>query len=132
MKDLAVVWVAAKRTWIKTLRWPGTLTFSFVQPLMWIVFFGFLMQKFELRGLPAGISYRDFLLPGICAMTVLFGASQMGASYIRDLQSGFLQRMVTTPAPRWAMHLGKIFGDTTRLMAQAIVLLIVGRILGMH
>ncbi|MEZ4819847.1 MAG: hypothetical protein R3A45_08115 [Bdellovibrionota bacterium] len=60
MKDLAVVWVAAKRTWIKTLRWPGTLTFSFVQPLMWIVFFGFLMQKFELRGLPAGISYRDF------------------------------------------------------------------------
>ncbi len=32
----------ALRTWLKTLRRPVPLTFSFVQPLLWMLIFGFL------------------------------------------------------------------------------------------
>jgi ABC-2 type transport system permease protein len=77
----AVCW----RTWLKTARRPVVLTFSFVQPIMWILFFGFLFQRFNVGLVLHGVRYLDFLVPGVCAMTVLFGASQSGIGLIRDM-----------------------------------------------
>ena len=37
----AVCW----RTWLKTARRPVVLAFSFVQPIMWLLFFGFLFHR---------------------------------------------------------------------------------------
>src|SRR5205823_5091053 len=90
----AVCW----RTWLKTARRPVVLTFSFVQPIMWILFFGFLFQRFDVGLVLRGVRYLDFLVPGVCAMTVLFGASQSGIGLIRDMQTGFLQRLFASPA----------------------------------
>jgi len=49
----AVCW----RTWLKTARRPVVLTFSFAQPIMWLLFFGFLFHRFDvglaLRGVDA-------------------------------------------------------------------------------
>jgi ABC-2 type transport system permease protein len=92
------------RSWLKTIRRPVLLTFSFVQPLFWMLIFGFLFHRFTLGSAYAGLSYLDFLLPGICAMTVLFGASQAGIAIVHDLQTGFLQRMVrSTRRPVWIL-----------------------------
>lgn len=118
------------RVWKTSLRRPVHLTFSLVQPLMWMVFFGFLMRRFPLDSLPASVDYVSFLLPGICAMTVLFGASQAGIGLIRDMQTGFHQRMLASPAPRWVLHTGKVAADALRLVAQALVVLIVGLAVG--
>ena len=118
------------RTWKKTLRRPVALTFSLFQPLMWMLFFGFLMQRYPLDDLPAGISYTSFLAPGICAMTVLFGASQSGIGLIRDIQTGFLQRMLATPAPRFAMHSGKLIADCIRLLIQAGLVALIAVLVG--
>ena len=46
----AVCW----RTWVKTFRRPVVLTFSFVQPLMWMLFFGFLFHRYRLEGVGEG------------------------------------------------------------------------------
>jgi ABC-2 type transport system permease protein len=118
------------RTLKKTLRRPVTLTFSLIQPLFWMLFFGFLMQRYPIDTLPGGVDYKSFLVPGICAMTVLFGASQAGAALMRDMQTGFLQRMLLTPAPRWILHLGKITADGLRLQCQALAVLLLGSIVG--
>jgi len=122
--------VVLLRTWKKSLRRPVALTFSLFQPLMWMLFFGFLMQRYPLGGLPGAVSYTSFLLPGICAMTVLFGASQSGIGIIRDLQNGLLQRMLLTPAPRWAIHLGRVVADSLRLLVQAMVVAGIGLLVG--
>ncbi len=76
MTALHIVRETTLRSWLKMIRRPGPLTFSFVQPLFWILIFGFLFHRFTLGPAYAGFSYLDFLLPGVCAMTVLFGASQ--------------------------------------------------------
>ena len=120
----------AHRTWIKTFRRPVVLTFSFIQPLMWMLFFGFLFQHFRLEGFGANTRYLDFLAPGVSLMTVLFGASQSGIGWIRDLQTGFLPRMLGTPASRAALLFGKIAADVARLVAQAFVVLLVGMLVG--
>jgi ABC-2 type transport system permease protein len=118
------------RTWKKTLRRPVALTFSLFQPLMWMLFFGFLMQRYPLSDLPANLSYTSFLAPGICAMTVLFGASQSGIGLIRDIQTGFLQRMLATPASRFEIHSGKVIADCLRLMAQAGLVALIAVLVG--
>ena len=38
-----------RRTWHKTLQHPVTLTFSFVQPIIWMAFFGFLFQRYRIE-----------------------------------------------------------------------------------
>lgn len=124
-----VVWAVAGRTWAKTLRRPVTLTFSLVQPLLWMTFFGFLFHRYEIVGV-AGLAYLDFLAPGVCAMTVLFGASQSGIGWIRDLQTGFLPRMLQTPAGPAAILAGKVVADVVRLLVQALAVLLLALALG--
>jgi ABC-2 type transport system permease protein len=130
VNSIDVAWEICWRTWMKTIRRPVLLTFSFAQPLMWMVFFGFLFQRYHLGELGGAVSYLDFLTPGVCAMTVLFGASQSGIGWIRDVQTGFLPRLLNTPASHHALLFGKIFADVLRLLAQAGVLLLLGLLLG--
>ena len=95
-----------------------------------MLFFGFLFQRFKLELPHEGIAYIDFLLPGICAMTVLLGASQSGIGMIRDIQTGFLTRMLTTPAARHWLLVGKMTADVTRLLIQAVIVCLLGILLG--
>jgi ABC-2 type transport system permease protein len=120
----AVCW----RTWLKTARRPVVLAFSFVQPIMWLLFFGFLFHRFDV-GL-RGVRYLDFLLPGVCAMTVLFGASQSGIGLIRDMQTGFLQRLFDSPANPGVVLGGRLLADVVRLLAQAMVIGLLGLVVG--
>lgn len=127
---LDVVVLSARRTWTKTVRRPVVLTFSFVQPLVWMTFFGFLFARYRLSELSREVEYLDFLAPGVSAMTVLFGASQSGIGWIRDLQTGFLPRLLNTPASPDALLAGKLLADVTRLLAQAAVVLALAWVLG--
>jgi ABC transporter DrrB family efflux protein len=124
-----VAWEICLRTWTKTARRPVLLTFSFAQPLMWMGFFGFLFQRYRVD-FGGGVEYLDFLAPGVCAMTVLFGASQSGIGWVRDLQTGFLPRMLNTPASHHALLSGKVFADVLRLLAQALFVLLLALVLG--
>ncbi len=127
---LPVLSVIARRTWRKTLERPVHLVFSFVQPLFWLLFFGFLFHRYSLIDLDPGLTYLDFLTPGVCAMTVLFGASQSGIGWIRDHQTGFLDRILQTPAPRLAVLAGKILADVVRLLIQAALVALLALALG--
>lgn len=130
MSTLGVVTAVALRTWSKVVRRPVVLTFSFVQPLMWMLFFGFLFQRYPLELFSVGVSYVTFLAPGVAAMTVLFGASQAGIALVRDHQTGFLARMLGTPAGAGAQLAGKLGADVVRLLVQAAVVLGLGVAVG--
>src|SRR5437773_7321258 len=130
VKTMQILGAVCWRTWLKTARRPVVLTFSFVQPIMWILFFGFLFQRFDVGLVLHGVRYLDFLLPGVCAMTVLFGASQSGIGLIRDMQTGFLQRLFASPANPGVVLCGKLLADVARLLAQAVVIGLLGLVVG--
>jgi ABC-2 type transport system permease protein len=119
-----------RRTWAVALRRPVLLTFSLGQPLLWMLFFGFLFQRYPLADLGPGLTYLEFLAPGVSVMTVLFGASQAGIGWIRDLQTGFLPRMLNSPASPGALLAGKLLADTARLVLQALAVLLLAALLG--
>jgi ABC-2 type transport system permease protein len=63
-------------------------------------------------------------------MTVLFGASQAGIELVRDLQTGFAQRMARSTGHPGAVLAGKLAGDVSRLLLQAVVVALLGVMLG--
>ena len=130
--NFAVFRAVFARTLLKTLRRPVPLTFSLAQPLMWMLFFGFLFQRYTLDNMPPELHYLDFLVPGIACMTVLFGASQAGIELIRDMQTRFLGRVLSTPASKTMIMAGKVLSDSTRLIVQALLVLVLGLALGAH
>lgn len=130
LTSFSIAHAVFKRTWLKILRRPVSLTFSLVQPLMWMLFFGFLFQRYSLDGMPEGTQYIDFLVPGICAMTVLLGSSQSGIELIRDMQTQFLGRIISTPASKPMILTGKVLADASRLIIQAFLVLLLGWMLG--
>lgn len=130
MLTLRILGAVARRTWLKVLRRPVTLTFSLVQPLMWMLFFGFLFQRYPIDSMGPGLRYLDFVLPGICAMTVLFGSSQSGIGLIRDMQTGFWERLMQTPTSPSLLLAGKLAADVTRMAVQAGLVLLIGLTLG--
>jgi len=129
---LDIVLLVARRSLLAVLRRPVVLTFSLGQPLIWMAFFGFLFQRYPLHGLPRDIAYPDFLAPGVAVMAVLFGASQSGIAWIRDLQTGFLPRMLATPADARLILLGKLLADAFRLTVQAMLVLGLALLLGVQ
>lgn len=128
---LDAVLAVARRTTRAVLRRPVLLTFSLGQPLIWMLFFGFLFHRFQLD--PTGhTTYLDYLAPGVSVMTLLFGASQSGIGWIRDLQTGFLPRLLSAPAGPAPILAGKLAADVARLIVQALVVLLLARLLGAH
>lgn len=68
----------------------------------------------------------DYQFPGILAMILLFTAIFTTISVIEDRNEGFLQGVLVSPVPRWAMVLGKVLGAAVIAWLQAMLFLLLG------
>jgi ABC-2 type transport system permease protein len=127
---MRIVAVLCLRSWRRVGRRPVTLTFSLAQPLFWMAFFGFLMQRFPLGDLPSNIRYLTFLVPGICGLTLMQGSSQSGIGLVRASQRGFLQRILATPSRRSDILAGILVAEVGRMHVQSGVIAVLGLALG--
>jgi ABC-2 type transport system permease protein len=58
-----------------------------------------------------GTGYREFLIAGIFAQTVIFGSTWTGASLAEDMQKGVIDRFRSLPMSRTAMLVGRTASD---------------------
>lgn len=123
-------YLVARRSLVAAIRRPVVLTFSLVQPMLWMTLFGFLFERSVSLPGEVEVDYLTFVAPGIATMTLLFGTSQAGISLVRDHQSGMLGRMIGTRTPAAVQLVGKLVGDGLRLTVQATIVLLLGRLLG--
>ena len=100
---------------------------SFIQPLLWLVIFG---AGFGTRFLIPGVSYQQFIFPGIIGQTLLFTSMFMGISVIWDKEFGFMKEILVSPVSRFTLFLGKMFGDSTDALIQGIIVFAFGTLLG--
>jgi len=77
-------------------------------------------------------SYITFLAPAIVVMNAFFGASWSGMSMVFDLDRKFVERFLATPASRVALVLSQIVRSSFQAALQAIVILLVALVLGVH
>src|ERR1035437_430970 len=77
---------------------PVELLTRMVQPVLWLLIFGQVFNR--TRAIPTGgISYLDFMAPGILAQSVLFGAIFYGFSLIWERDLGIIKNFLVSPAP---------------------------------
>src|SRR6202790_4186740 len=98
---------------------PVELLTRMVQPLLWLLIFGQVFNR--TRAIPTGgISYLDFMAPGILAQSVLFGAIFYGISLIWERDLGIVQKFLVSPAPRSTLVLGRAISSTVRSLCQMV------------
>jgi ABC-2 type transport system permease protein len=120
------------REMLRFLRYKSRMIGSIGAPFFFLAFLaiGFSSQT-TLPGMPEGVIYVSFLTPGIIGMTLLFSSTFAGISVLWDREFGFLKEIMVAPVSRIAIVLGRTAGGTTTAIMQAMIILIVGILLGM-
>jgi len=119
--------VVAKRNLIKIKRVPDLLVFTTMSPIMFILLFAYV---FGSAIHPAGIPYREFLIPGIFVQTVIFGATITGAGMAEDMQKGIIDRFRSLPMSRSAVLVGRTTSDVLNNVITVTIMSITGLIVG--
>src|SRR5579862_5170962 len=124
-------WAITKRNLYRYLRLPRLIFFSSVQPIMFLVLFNYVFGGAIGAGthVPGG-KYINYLLPGILTQMIMFGGMQTGIGLARDMSSGIIDRFRSLPMSRAAVLAGRTFADTIRNVFVAVIMLVVGTLLG--
>jgi ABC-2 type transport system permease protein len=122
----------ARRSVVRTARQPANVVFPFVFPLLLLaVNAGGLDAATNLPGFPAD-TYVAFALAIPFIQGALFATMNAGTDLARDIQTGFLNRLALTPMRGVALLAGQLGGIATMGVAQALVYLGVGLLVGVR
>jgi ABC-2 type transport system permease protein len=124
IRDAAII---AKRNTIRIRRVPEVMVFVLVQPLMFVLLFAYVFGGSI--NIPGG-SYREFLMAGIFAQTVVFGATFTGAGLAEDLQKGLINRFRSLPMSSAAVVTGRTASDVIYNALSVIMMSVAGLIVG--
>src|SRR5438309_2400518 len=115
----------------KLVRNPILIFFSLFQPVIFLVLFTQLFNKFGAL-LGPGVSYTVFATAGIVLQNAFSSAFQSGTAVVDDIRSGFLTKMLATPVNRSAILMGRLLSDVFRVVAQTVIILILAYALGVY
>lgn len=119
--------VIARRNIIKIKRVPEVLVFVLISPIMFVLLFAFVFGNSIL--IPGG-TYREFLMGGIFAQTVIFGATFTGAGLAEDMQKGIIDRFRSLPMSRSAVVFGRTASDVVYNVLTLIIMALTGLLVG--
>jgi ABC transporter DrrB family efflux protein len=108
-------------------RLPQVLVFSLVQPVIFVLMFRYVFGG--AINIP-GVSYVDYLMPGIFVQTVSFGAINTAIGLAEDKNRGLLERLRTLPMARSAVLGGRVLADTARNVFIVLLMLAIGFAVG--
>ena len=107
---------------------PDLLVFATIQPIMFVVLFVYVFGGSI--DVPGYSNYKQFVVPGIFAQTVLFGSAFTGVGIAEDVTKGFVDRLRSLPMYQSAMLIGRTLSDLMRNMLTFVVMFVVGYIVG--
>jgi ABC transporter DrrB family efflux protein len=119
--------VIARRNIIKIKRVPEVLVFVLLSPIMFVLLFGFVFgNSIDVPG----DDYREFLIAGVFAQTVLFGATFTGTGIAEDMQKGIIDRFRSLPMARSAVLAGRTTSDIVYNALSITIMSITGLLVG--
>jgi ABC-2 type transport system permease protein len=88
-------------------------------------------MRFAGAGL-VGITYQQFIFPGIVGQTLLFTSMFMGISVIWDREFGFLKEILVAPISRISVFVGKMLGGSTDAVIQGSFVFVFSFLVGIR
>lgn len=121
--------VVARRNVIKIKRVPDLLVFTTLQPIMFVLLFAYVFGgAIDQSG--DGARYREFLIAGIFAQTVIFGATITGAALAEDIRKGIIDRFRSLPMAPSAVLTGRTLSDVINNVLVLVVMSLTGLVVG--
>ena len=126
-------WTVTRRNLIKIKRVPDLLVGSTIAPIMFVLLFAFVFGgSISLPGAPEidPALYREFLIAGIFAQTVIFGATMTGVGMADDMKKGIIDRFRSLPMSRSAVLVGRTTSDVLNNVLVITVMSLTGLVVG--
>ncbi|HDD66273.1 MAG TPA: multidrug ABC transporter permease, partial [Nitrososphaeria archaeon] len=130
--ELQAIYVMWMRQLKRFVRVRSRLIANLVQPFFFLAFLGLGLRPISLPGLVEGVSYLDFLAPGMVAMSIVFASMFAGVSIIWDRQFGFLKEILVAPVSRLSIVVGRTLGGATVSIIQGLIILAISALLGVR
>ena len=120
-------WTVTKRNLVKIKRSPDLLVFAVLQPIMFVLLFS---QVYGGAISVQGTDYTQFLMAGIFAQTVVFGATFSGSAMAQDLKEGLIDRFRTLPMSASAVLVGRTNSDLVLNGISMVIMMATGLAVG--
>ncbi|WP_440065406.1 ABC transporter permease [Streptosporangium sp. OZ121] len=124
---LADSWTITLRDLNHWVRRPGPVVLGWFFPIMMVLMFGGLFGG--AIGVPGG-DYFDFLIPGMFAMTMLFGLESTMTAVTTDAAKGVTDRFRSMPMSASAVVMGRGIADMLNSVVGLAVMIVTGLLLG--
>ena len=121
--------VVMRRNLLRFVRIPALFVFSIVQPIMFVLLFRYVFGG-NIKNLPPGLNYVNFLMPGIFVQTAIFGATNTGIGLAEDLGAGIVDRFRSLPMARSAVLMGRTLSDLMRNLVVVLLMVGIGYLVG--
>jgi ABC-2 type transport system permease protein len=121
-------WVIARRGLKHMRRQPETLADATIQPVMFVLLFAFVFGG--AISVPGGGSYKEFLMGGIFAQTIVFGAFGVGMALAADRNNGAIDRFHSLPIHRASVLAGHAVANLIRALLPIAFMSITGFVVG--
>lgn len=130
---IADAWTVARRDLIHWSRQPFGIVVTLLFPVMLVLMFGYLFggaMSVPGEGISGGADYREFLLPGMFAMTMAFGLEATMTSVATDAARGVTDRFRSMPMTPSAVVLGRSMADMLNSVLGLSVMVACGLLIG--
>lgn len=121
-------WTMTRRYLTHVVRSPEEIGIYFTLPIMFVLVFGYVFGSAMV--VPGGGDYREFLLPGVFAMTMLYGLGATATGIAFDVSRGVVDRFRSLPVARSALVTGRSMTDLIRALLEIAVLVVCGLLVG--
>ena len=121
-------WTITCRDLAHWVRQPGPVIVGLLFPILMVLMFGCLLGGG--MSVPGGGDYREFLLPGMFAMTMLFGLEATMTAVTTDAARGVTDRFRSMPMAPSAVVAGRSVADMLHSMLGLAIMLVCGLAVG--
>jgi ABC-2 type transport system permease protein len=120
---MTAIVILAWREVVRFARQPARIAAAIGTPaLMWLLLASGLSRAVRPEALSTP-GFAAFLLPGMMSLVAVFASVFASIPLIEDRNAGWLQAVLVSPAPRWALAAGKLLGGAALAWAQAMLLM---------
>ena len=117
-----------RRNLTHVVRAPEELVIYFSLPIMFVLVFGYVFGSG--MSVPGGGGYREFLIPGVFVMTMLYGIGATATGIATDVGRGVVDRFRSMPVARSALVTGRSLADLCRALLEMTMLVVCGLLVG--
>ena len=126
---MKVIYVIVLRELLRFVRQPSRIIGMLVLPILFLFVLGTGIDR--MMPTKGEISYRQFLLPGLLGIMILFSSFFSSLSIVYDKEFGFIRELLVAPVSRLSIVMGKVLGGVVIATLQGTLITIAAAIVGL-